>query len=102
VDLPEFLLRHRAVIEPYLGDSAGGPLYGPPTPVDCYAEDKRRLVRDASGAEVIAETTLWCPLSTECPPGSRVIVNGRTTTAITTSRLEFSDATPNHMEVALR
>jgi hypothetical protein len=57
VDLSEFLLWHRAVIEPYLGDSAGSPLYGPPVPAGCYAEDKRRLVRDTSGAEVIAETT---------------------------------------------
>lgn len=101
MDLPDFLLTGTATVEPYAGSGAYGKKYGPGASVRCYTEDKRRVVRDRTGAEVISETTMWCRLAENVPAESRVTVNGRATTVITVSRFEFDGTTPNHLEVAL-
>ena len=101
--IPVFLLRHTATIEPYLGAGAHGPLYGPAVSVRCFADDKRRRVRNPSGDEVISETTLYCLLATSAPPGSRVTVNGRASTVINALRRDSGGLpTPDHLEVILQ
>ncbi|MFI6909656.1 hypothetical protein ACIBKY_50935 [Nonomuraea sp. NPDC050394] len=97
--LPAWLLRHQAVIEPYLGDSAYGPIYGPAVTVVCLADDERRMVRDAEGSEVVSELTLYLLPGTVCPAGSRVSVNGRTTTVIGSYIRDGGGLpTPDHVE----
>jgi len=98
--VPGYLLRHTAVIEPYLGAGAHGDLFGPPVTVKCFADDKRRRVRATSGEEVISSTTLYCRLAAVAPTGSRVQVNGRTTFVIEALRRHGGGlATPDHLEV---
>ncbi|MFI6497177.1 hypothetical protein [Nonomuraea typhae] len=101
--LPEWLLRHRAIIEPFQGDGAYGPVFGAPFEARCLVDDERRLVRDAQGAEVVSDTTVFFPPGTTCPEGSRVTVNGRQTTVITSfSRDGGGLPTPDHVEVVCR
>lgn len=97
------MFRHTAVVEPLIGEGAYGPVYGPAVTVPCLADDKRQLVRDATGLEVVSDTTLYLKPGVVCPPGSRVTVNGRATTAITSLIRDGGGLpTPDHVEVALK
>lgn len=100
-DLPGFLLRHTVLVQPFEGEGPIGPEYGEQTAVACFVDDKRRMVRDADGSEVVSETTVYMRLGETCPPGSRLVVNGRTTYAITSSPRDGGGLpVPNHLEVA--
>lgn len=106
--IPAFLLRHTITIEPYLGQGATGPLYGPPVTVKSFNEDRRRLIRSAGATGstgsnvVVSSTTSFCLPGTVAPTLSRVTVNGRFTTV-----LQFLDhdggglPTPDHVELLL-
>ncbi|MFI6317281.1 hypothetical protein ACIBG8_07170 [Nonomuraea sp. NPDC050556] len=98
--LPGWLLRHTAVIKPFEGDSAYGPVYGPPVAVRCLADDERRMVRDDKGVEVVSEITIYMLPGTRCPSGSQVTVNGRTTTVLASYTRDGGGLpTPDHVEV---
>lgn len=100
--VPAFLLVHTMVVEPYLGQAGAKPTYGAGVTVACFAADKRRKVRNELGEQIISETTVVCPLSTNVPPKSRVTINGRTAYVITTSRGDGGGLpTPDHQEVLL-
>lgn len=101
--LPSRYLVHQVLVEPHEGEGPFGPEYGEQTSVRCVIDEKRRLVRDAEGSEVVSETTLYMPLDTVCPAGSRVIASGRQTTVITASRRDGGGLpTPDHLEVVLQ
>ncbi|MEV4749074.1 hypothetical protein AB0K21_22070 [Streptosporangium sp. NPDC049248] len=101
--IPDFMFRHVAVVEPLVGEGAYGPVYGPQVSEPCLADDKRQLVRDANGLEVVSDTTVYFKPGVVCPPGSRVTVNGRTSTAITSLVRDGGGLpTPDHVEVALK
>ncbi|OUC99319.1 hypothetical protein [Streptosporangium minutum] len=101
--LPAWLLVHQVLVEPAEGEGPFGPEYGDAVTVRCFVDEKRRLVRDAEGSEVVSETTVYMPLDTACPTGSRVTANGRTTTVITSSRRDGGGLpVPDHLEVALQ
>ncbi|MER6196763.1 hypothetical protein ABT234_05200 [Streptomyces sp. NPDC001586] len=69
--VPAALLPHRITVEPYLGDTAYGPAYGPP------AVGIRAMV---SEPQIITAPGVVCPL------GSRITLpDGRTTTAVKVS-----------------
>lgn len=52
--------------------------------VACWIEDKVQLVRDSDGQETVSTATLWLSLDKRgwFTPGSRVILQGRTSTVI--------------------
>jgi hypothetical protein len=101
--VPAWLLRHTATIEPYLGNSATGPLYGPPVTVACFVDAKRRMVRDATGTQVVSNTTIICPLSTVAPAESKVTnANGTNGTVLQSLRRDGGGLpTPDHLELSL-
>lgn len=100
--LPKRFLTHTVVVEPYLGDGAYGPTYGPEKPVRCLVDDSRRVVRDADGTEVISETTIYAGVDAEIPAKSRVQVAGRESWVIRTARRDGGGLpTPDHLEVAV-
>jgi hypothetical protein len=105
VSLPGFMLRRQVTVEPYLGDSAYGPVYGTPVPnVQCFIEEETRLVRDKDGRQVVSSTTFYCRLSAvEAPPESRVTLpDGRQTTVIAAKPHDGGGLpTPDHLEVQL-
>ncbi|UUN29429.1 hypothetical protein [Streptomyces sp. FIT100] len=86
--VPDALLRHRVTIEPYLGDSAYGPQYGPPVPhVRALVAAATKQVRRATdGREVVSTAQVITAPGLDCPPGSRVTLpNGRVTSALSTA-----------------
>ncbi|RZU21737.1 hypothetical protein [Streptomyces sp. BK239] len=88
VSLPAFLLRHRITIEPYLGDSAYGPQYGPAVAdVPVLVAESVRQVRAADGREVTSTAQVIAAPDLDCPAGSRLTLpTGRTTTALSVAR----------------
>jgi hypothetical protein len=102
--IPGWLLRHEVTVEPLLSEGSHGPVYGLPVAVQCFRDDKRKLVRGKDGSEITSETTLYMRLDETCPAGSRVTLPGaaRPTTVITASRRDGGGlATPDHLEVTL-
>lgn len=100
--VPAWLLRHQVLVEPFEGSGPVGAEYGDQVPVRCFVAEKRQLVRDAQGAEVISETTVIMPLDTVCPPESKVTLpSGRVTYAITDAHEDGGGLpTPDHLQVA--
>lgn len=102
VKLPKWLLQHSATVEPYAGAGANGPVYADAVTVRCFREDKRRLVRSATGEQVISETTLYCLPGTVAPPQSRVDLGTRVATVITVADRDGGQLpVPSHVEVNL-
>lgn len=97
------MLRHEVTIEPKTGEGPVGPVYGPAATVKVFADDKRRLVRDATGNQVLSETTLYALLDASAPVGSRVTLpGGRQATVIQALRRDGGGLpTPDHLEVVL-
>ncbi|MBC9714075.1 hypothetical protein H9Y04_16040 [Streptomyces sp. TRM66268-LWL] len=84
MNVPQWLLTHRITIEPYLGDSAYGPQYGPPVEdVPALVAKAIRLVRDREGREVTSTAQIIAAPGLDCPAESRITLpDGRTTRAI--------------------
>ena len=101
--IPSSLLTHTVWVEPFLGNSATGPRYGPASEVRCFVEEKTRLVRDPGGEEVTSSSTFYARPTAVCPAKSRVTLpSGRKTTVIEALRQEGGGLpTPDHLEVRL-
>lgn len=104
--LPRFMLRNTVTVEPYLGNSANGPLYGPGVTVACYLEDGRQLTRRKDGSEVTSVARFFCrpeSLPDGLDPVSRVTLpDGRRTAVIQAQRFDGAGLpTPDHYEVSL-
>lgn len=78
------LLPHRITIEPYLGDGAYGPIYGPPSlPIRALVAETVRTVRDRTGREVTSTAQVITRPGLDCPAESRITLpSGRVTTAL--------------------
>lgn len=95
---------HEVSVEAYEGSGAYGPSYAAPVAVSCFLDDGVRLVRNVSGAEVASSSTVYADLSVAdlFLPESRVSVNGRTATVISSSRRDSGPlGLPDHVEVHL-
>ncbi|MFB4294795.1 hypothetical protein ACBI99_44700 [Nonomuraea sp. ATR24] len=102
--LPEHLKRHTVTVQPYLGAGPTGSVYGAPFSRRGYAEDKRQLVRDAAGDEVVSEATFYCDQGPEeIPPKSKITLpSGRTALVITANRRDSAIRSGrDHLEVTL-
>ncbi|WP_354380658.1 hypothetical protein [Streptomyces sp. PvR034] len=81
--VPPSLLRHRVRIEPYLGDGAYGPVYGPAAEHPALVSNTVRMIRAADGRTVTSTAQIIAVPGLDCPPGSRVTLpDGRITTAL--------------------
>jgi len=101
--IPGFLLRHTVIIRPFLGEGPFGPSYGDPVQARAWVDERRRLVRDPEGAEVVSEATVYLPPGTACPVGSLVTLpSGREAEALAVAVRDGGGLpTPDHVEVAL-
>ncbi|MFD7738414.1 hypothetical protein [Streptomyces sp. MJM8645] len=100
--VPGWLLRHRIIIEPYLGESAYGPVFGPPVvDVPALVSESVRLVRAPDGRQVVSSAQVLLDLDTTVPAGSRITLpTGRTTVPITVSTIDAPGLpVPAHQEV---
>ena len=101
---------HTATVEPFLGTSGYGvDMFGPATvlapPNGVFADDTRKLIRNANGEQVVSESTVYtfpvnAPLFTA---DARVTVNGNVSRVIKTN-LNDSGALglPDHVAVSLK
>ncbi|OAR21906.1 hypothetical protein A8W25_28120 [Streptomyces sp. ERV7] len=82
--VPAWLLRHRITIQPYQGDGAYGPVYGPPIAgVPALVAETVRTVRNPQGREVISTAQIIAAPDLHCPAESRITLpDGRTTRVI--------------------
>lgn len=106
MDLPEIWLQHQVTAQPYEGtDGYGRPVYGAVQTVECFADDKRRLVRHPqTGKEVVSETTIYCQLYVTAftPEGRVILSDGRVATVINVLRRDGGELPlPSHLEVVL-
>lgn len=104
--LPRFMLRNTVTVEPYLGNSANGPLYGPGVAVACYLEDGRQITRRKDGTEATSVARFFArpeSLPDGLDPGSRVTLpDGRHTAVIQAQHYGGAGLpTPDHYEVSL-
>lgn len=103
-ELSEFWV-HEVTVKTVIGTGAYGPVYAAPVTVSCFATDKRRLVRNSEGKEIISETTLNGPTAHALvwTPGSLVTLpSGREATVITCSSHTSGDLDlPDHAEATL-
>ncbi|MFE5852014.1 hypothetical protein ACFQ61_02140 [Streptomyces sp. NPDC056500] len=81
---PTWLMPHRITIEPYIGESAVGEVYGPPgDPLPALVSETVRTVRDRTGREVTSTAQIITAPGLDCPPQSRITLpTGRVTTAL--------------------
>lgn len=101
--VPPHLLRHTITVQPYLGSGPSGAIYGAPVTYRAFVQDKRQLVRNLAGDEVVSETTLYTDPGAVIPAKSKCTVpSGRTATVITANRREGAiHALRDHLEVTL-
>lgn len=104
--IPGWMMPHRIIVEAYQGEAGTGPVYAAPVEVKCFRDDKRKLVRNQLGEEVVSETQCFCEPGTVAPPKSRVQLLGfspRTTFVLAEGTRDGGDMpTPDHVEVALQ
>lgn len=101
--MPKWMLRHEVTVEPYLGQSAYGPRYGPPAAVRCFLDEQTRMVRAADGTQVSSTSTARAPLVTVAPAQSRVTLpDGRVTSVIAALQRDGGGLpVPSHLELQL-
>ena len=104
--LPRFLLRNEVTVEPYQGNTANGPLYGPGVAVACYLEDGRQITRRDDGTEATSIARFFTRLDAlpdGLAPSSRVTLpDGRKTSVIQAARYDGAGLpTPDHWQVSL-
>jgi hypothetical protein len=106
VRIPAVLLPHTITVRPYLGTGPYGDMFGDPIDIRrTFVEDRRRLVRAATGEELISETTVRTRPGEHIPIGSKVTVwhntpNERTARVITANLFDHPSSW-SHLEVAL-
>ena len=95
------LLKDTVSVETYAGEGAYGPIYAEPVAVPCRVEATRRLVRNASGFEVVSESTLFVHPDDVATftPESRLTFATRQSTVIVVKPQTFRGAT-SHGEVS--
>jgi len=101
--IPAWLLRKTAVIEPFEGNSSKGPVYGDPVEVRCFFLEQTRVVVGPDGESVTSSTTVYTRLDVECPAKSRVTLpTGRRSTVIQAVPQDSGGLpTPDHLEIQL-
>lgn len=58
-ELPIWLQPHQATVQPRLGATGTGPVYGTPFTFSCNRDSKTKLVLDEKGEERTSTTTLY-------------------------------------------
>ena len=103
-DLPLWLQPHKVTVKPFLGSGPYGDVYGDPVEVRCFRDERRQIVRNANGDEVVSEVSIFTNLKhgETFKLDSRVEWDGRTDHVISVSRRDDGGLGAwQHLEVAL-
>lgn len=85
-------------VEPFLGSGAYGPQFGDAETVSCRVQAGRKLVRDATGAEVVSEVTIYARLTENITVESRITIDGKQSTVVAVKKHRGSPRIA-HLEV---
>lgn len=99
------LFTQTASVRTYTGQNADGPLYADAVSVKVFVNDSRQLVRDATGTEIVSETTLYGHLVDidTFLPQSLVTVNGREAEVVMAYRRDSAGpASAYHCQIVLK
>ncbi|GGJ82052.1 hypothetical protein GCM10011583_12000 [Streptomyces camponoticapitis] len=101
--IPRRFLRHRIIVEPYLGTTGTGDSYGPPVEMRCFLDQKTRNVRTPAGDTVVSSSTAYASPGTSAPPLSRVTLPGGRQTKVIQDAPRDSGGlgAPDHVEIQL-
>lgn len=105
-EIPLRYLVHEVTVETFQGSTAYGPQHAAPATRQALVDEKRQLVRDGNGQEVVSETRLFLRRvhAADFAPESRVLLpSGRTSTVISVAdRSDGGLGAWQHAEVTLR
>lgn len=90
-------------VETRAGTGAEGDTYAAPTTAVVFLEDARKLVRDATGQQVVSESTLYADVADVAlfTPDSKVALPTRQALVITAKVHVIGDPDVDHTEVNL-
>lgn len=94
-------LPQTAVVEPYAGEGATGPVFSAPRTVPCRVQGASELVRTSQGDEVVSSALVFFEVEAGVTPESRVTVDGQPRSAISVN-VVWDSTRPHHLEVRLR
>lgn len=93
---------HTTSVRTFEGSGPFGETYTDPQDVPCFIDSTRKLVRDQTGREVVAEATIQGPVThaAKFTPESLTTINGAERTVLTVStHYSGSLGLPDHFEV---
>lgn len=103
-EMTEFYV-HTVSTKTLIGTGAYGDVHAEPVDTAGFVDEKRRLVRDTTGQQVISETTIYGPPERKLvwTPGSLITLpSGREATVITCGVSDSGDLDlPDHVVAAL-
>lgn len=99
--IPARLLPHTVVVQPVIGDSGDGLLYGPPVEHPARVDYNRTLTRDRSGAEAVSEATVLLRPGTGCDVQARLTLPDGTRAVILGVRDHYDAWAPVYTEVTI-
>ncbi|NUO58994.1 MAG: hypothetical protein HOV78_20225 [Hamadaea sp.] len=85
------------------GSGANGDIFAAAVDRDVFLEDSRRLVRNATGEQVVSEATLYADVADQAifTTDSKVTLPGRTARVLLAKRHVIGDPDVDHLEVTL-
>lgn len=94
---------HTVTVETFSGTSSDGDVFASPVAKKCFREDKTRLIRDATGEQIVSQTTLFGPLSDLAAyvTDSRVTLPSRQSRVIVAMARDSGGRFPDHAEIHL-
>jgi hypothetical protein len=98
--MPKYLMRRKATIKEYLGESGyGGPQYKAGYSQRCQIQYKRRLIRSAEGEDTVGEATLFFPYVQPVVPVLSIIEIDNQSFTVKESRSIYNLGRLSHLEV---
>lgn len=73
MEIPDYLLVHTIVIEPFRGNSTHGPEYGAENVYPCFVDDTTTMQLSKEGEEVVSSSRVFMKLGNNVPLESRAI-----------------------------
>lgn len=99
--LPPTFRIHTASVEVRRPGGMYDDTFDPPITVVGLAQTDRKLVRSATGEEVVSSGTFWCDPDIDITEGSRITVLGRTSFALAVGVNQGPGHRIDHLEVTL-
>ena len=99
--IPNFLLNQDAVLEPHLGNSAYGDIFGSPQNIKCRFEASNEKMRDNEGNEFVVRGRMFVHPEVEINSESKITFDGELYIAVVVAK-QWTINNLSHKEVMLK